>query len=115
MDALGSEFKMHSFEIFCECLTREQSKLTQLDALSGSNNKGLVAHTSKTKHKTQYKQKKDSSQAGESTSKPQHKTKYFPPSSKSSESSSKTRNKKSSETCILYGGRACRIQMLVGT
>ena len=59
MDALGSEFKMPSFEIFCEHLTREQSKLTQLDALSGSNNKALVAQNTKTKHKTRYKQKKN--------------------------------------------------------
>jgi hypothetical protein len=71
MDALGSEFKMPSFEILCECLTREQSKLTQLYAFSASNNKTLVAHTSKTKHKTRYKQKKDSTPASDFTSKPQ--------------------------------------------
>jgi hypothetical protein len=55
MDALGSEFNMSSFELFCERLTREQSKITQLDALSVSNNKAHVAHTSKPKHKTWYK------------------------------------------------------------
>ena len=55
MDALGSEFKMPSFEIFCERLTREQSKLTQLDVLSGSNNKARVVHTSKSKQNTWYK------------------------------------------------------------
>jgi hypothetical protein len=55
MDALGSDFKMPSFELFCERLAKEKSKLTQLDVLSSSNNKVLVAHTCKTKHKNQYK------------------------------------------------------------
>jgi hypothetical protein len=41
---------------------------------------------------------------GESTSKPQHKTKPFPPSSNSGESSSKTRKKKSNATCTFCGG-----------
>jgi hypothetical protein len=104
MDALGSEFKMPSFELFCERLTREQSKLTQLDALSGSNNKALVAHNTKTKHKTRYKKKKDFAPAGEFTSKPQQKTKPFPPYSKSGESSSKTKKKKSNDTCSFCGG-----------
>jgi hypothetical protein len=64
MDALGSEFKVPSFEIFCEHLTREKSNyITQLDSLFGSNNKVLMAYTSKTK------KKKYSSQDGESTSK----------------------------------------------
>jgi hypothetical protein len=47
MDAQGDEFKMPSFEIFCECLTREQSKLMQLDSLSNSNNQDLFYHTPK--------------------------------------------------------------------
>lgn len=70
MDALGSEFKMPSFELFCERLTKETSKLMQLDALSGSKNQVLVAHTSKGKHQNRYKQKKDFAQVGESASKP---------------------------------------------
>jgi hypothetical protein len=52
MDALESEFKMSSFDIFYERLTREQYNLMQLDALSSSKNQDLVAHTSKHKHKT---------------------------------------------------------------
>jgi hypothetical protein len=71
MDALGSDFNMPSFEVLCERITREQSKLTQLDALSGSNNKALVAKNTKTKHKTRYKQKKDFAPIGEFTSKSQ--------------------------------------------
>ena len=102
MDALGSELKIPSFDILCERLTREQSNLTQLYVFSSSNNKSLVAHTSKTKHKTGYKQKKDSAPASEFTSKPQQKTKPFSPSSKSGESSSKI-NMNSSVTCIFYG------------
>jgi hypothetical protein len=70
MDALGSEFNIPSFELSCERLTRKKSKITQLDALSSSNNKALMAHTSKTKQKTLYKKKKYFSQVGESTSKP---------------------------------------------
>jgi hypothetical protein len=99
MDALGSEYKIPSFELFCERLTREQSNLTQLDALSSSNNKDLVAHTSKTKHKTRYKRNKYSTPTGDSTSKPQQKTKPFPASSKSGESSSKTKKKNPNDTC----------------
>jgi hypothetical protein len=59
MDALGDEFKMPSFEIFCDRLTREQSKLMQLDSLSNSKNQALLAHTSKGKKKGSYKKKKD--------------------------------------------------------
>lgn len=73
----------------------------QLDALFGSKNQALMAHTSKGKHKTPYKQKKGLAQAGESAFKPQQKTKCFPPSSKSRESSSKT--KKSSEIYSFCG------------
>jgi hypothetical protein len=65
MDALGSDFKVPSFELFCERLTREKSNyLTQLDSLFGSNNKALMAYSSKTK------QKKYFAQARESNSKP---------------------------------------------
>lgn len=46
MDALGHDFKMSSFDKFCERLTREQSKLQQLDALPSSSNEDLVAHIS---------------------------------------------------------------------
>lgn len=60
MDALGDDFKMPTFEKFCECLTREQSKLRQLDALSSSSNQALVAHTAKGKSKAQFKERKDS-------------------------------------------------------
>jgi hypothetical protein len=52
MDALGSDFKIPSFELFCERLTGEQYKLMQLDSLSASKNQSFVAHTSKGKHKT---------------------------------------------------------------
>jgi hypothetical protein len=47
MDALGDEFKIPYFNILCEHLTREKSKLVQLDSLSGSKNQSLMAHTSK--------------------------------------------------------------------
>jgi hypothetical protein len=70
MDALGCEFKVTSFDLFCERLTREKfNYITQLDSLFSSNNKALMAYTSKTK------KKKYSAQAGESTSKPQQKNK----------------------------------------
>jgi hypothetical protein len=95
---------MPSFDLFCERLTTEQSKLLQLDALFGSKNQYLVAHTYKSKHKTRYKQNKGSAQVGESTSKPQQKSKSFSPSSNSGDSSSKTRKKKSSETYNFCGG-----------
>jgi len=52
MDALGSEFKIPSFEIFYERLTREHSKIMQLDSLASSKNQALMVHTSKGKHKT---------------------------------------------------------------
>jgi hypothetical protein len=55
MNALGDDFEMPSFDIFCERLTKEQSKLMQLDALSGSKNHAVVVYTSKCKHKTLYK------------------------------------------------------------
>jgi len=58
MYVLVDKFKMPSLEFFCECLTREQSKLMQLDALSNSKNQALVAHSSKGKHKAPYKKKK---------------------------------------------------------
>lgn len=48
-DALGDKFQMPSFEIFCDCLIREQSKLKQLDVLSSSSNQAFVAHNSKGK------------------------------------------------------------------
>jgi hypothetical protein len=47
MDALGNEFKIPYFNILCEHLTREKSKLVQLDYISGSTNQSLMAHTSK--------------------------------------------------------------------
>ena len=46
MDALGTRFTMSSFEVFCDCLTREKSKLSQLDSLTGSQTYALVARTS---------------------------------------------------------------------
>ena len=42
---------MPTFEILCECLTREKSKLMYLDALSIPMNHVLVQHTSEGKHK----------------------------------------------------------------
>ena len=63
-----------------------------------------MAHTSKSKNKAQFKERKDSSQAGETPCKPLQKTKSSPPPSKSSESSFKTRRKKKSgETCGFCG------------
>jgi hypothetical protein len=56
---------------FVICLTREQSKLQQLDALSSSTNQSLLAHTSKGKKKDSYKKKKYYAQGGETPSKPQ--------------------------------------------
>ena len=100
MDALGSEFKVRSFELFCERLTREKSNyITQLDSLFGSNNKAFMAYTSKTKKKKYY------AQAGESASKPQHKNKKSFPPSNSSDFSSKKRKKKPSDICSL----CCRL------
>ena len=57
-----------------------------------------MAQTSKVKHKTQYKKNKYSTQASESTSKPQCKTKAFAPSFKPNGSSSKKINKKPYKT-----------------
>ena len=51
MDAFEDEFKIPYFEDFCDQLTREHSNLMQVDALSHSKNKSLVAHFSKGKHK----------------------------------------------------------------
>ena len=63
-----------------------------------------MAHTSKGKNKAQFKERKDSSQAGETPSKPLQKTKSYPPPSKSGESSFKTRRKKKSrKTCGFCG------------
>jgi hypothetical protein len=52
MDALGSDFKIPSFDLFCERLTGEQYKLMQLDYLYASKNQYFVAHGSKGKQKT---------------------------------------------------------------
>ena len=43
MDALGARHVMPSFETFCAQLTREQSKLTQMDSLIGSQSQALIA------------------------------------------------------------------------
>ena len=42
-DALGAQHVMPSFETFCDRLTREQSKLTQMDSLIGSPSQALLA------------------------------------------------------------------------
>ena len=35
MDALGPRFTMPTFEVFCDHVTRDKTKLTQLDSLIG--------------------------------------------------------------------------------
>ena len=46
MDALDPRFTMPNFEVFCDHLTREQAKLTQLDSLTGLKTQALIAQTS---------------------------------------------------------------------
>ena len=67
MDALGDQFKLPTFEVFCERLVREKSKLQQLDALSSSQ--AIAAHTSKGKTKSHPQKKKDSDKGSEPPSK----------------------------------------------
>ena len=43
MDALGNRHQMPSFEIFCDRLTHKQSKITQMDSLTGSQSQALLA------------------------------------------------------------------------
>lgn len=101
MDALDDNFKMPTFELFYECLTREQSKLQQLDALSSSQ--ALVAHSSKGKSKARFQKKNNSAQDSDPPTKPQQKPKSSQPTSKSNRSSSKTWKKRSNETCSFCG------------
>ena len=42
MDALGNRHQMPSFEIIYDRLNREQSKITQMDSLSGSQSQALL-------------------------------------------------------------------------
>lgn len=110
MDGLGTRFNMPTFDVFCERLSREQSHLSQLDQLSGSKNKALVAQSSKEKEKQKQKLKPKKNSAGsESSSKPPPKSDFKPPfppkqgkSSQSGEPSSKTK-KKSGDTCSFCG------------
>ena len=69
MDALGPRFTMPTFEVFCDRLTREQAKLTQLDSLTGLKTQALVAQTSTEKWKKKPKHKTNSV-GSESSSKP---------------------------------------------
>ena len=69
MDALSEQFKLPYFEVFCERLIREQSKLQQLDSLSSSQ--ALVAHISKGKIKSRPQKKKDFDKGSEPPSKSQ--------------------------------------------
>lgn len=93
-DALGDKFQMPSFEIFCDRLIQEQTKLKQLDVLSSSSNQALVAHNSKDKHKARFQPKKNYAQACESPSKTKQNNKSSPPVSKNEESSSNTNKKR---------------------
>ena len=68
MDELGDDFKMPTFELFCERLTRKQSKIQQL-AVALSSSETLVAHNLKGKPKAHSQKKKNSTQASESPSK----------------------------------------------
>ena len=101
MDALSEQFKFPSFEVFCEHLIREQSKLEQLNSLSSSL--GLVAHTPKGKTKSRPQKKKDSDKGSEPPSKPQQKSKPSQHTTKSKRSSSKTGKKRSNESCSFCG------------
>jgi len=64
MDALGDRHRMPSFEIFCDRLTREQSKLNQMDSLLGSSSHALL-----TKNTQEQKPKQISDSSGSSSSK----------------------------------------------
>ena len=86
---------MPTFEAFCDRLTREQLNLTQLDTMTGSKMKALVARTSTRKSKQKPKHNPNSA-GSESSSKPPPKSNARTPSqkgntSKSGESSSKTK------------------------
>src|SRR5271156_4822970 len=108
MDSLGARHTMPSFETFCDRLTREQAKIQQMDA-SGTSSQALVAQSSQGKPKQKGKPKKDSI-GNESSSKLAQKNDSKPPanpskgksSSKSTESTFKTK-KKSVETCNFCG------------
>ncbi|KAH9292456.1 hypothetical protein KI387_042361 [Taxus chinensis] len=58
MDALDTQFKMPSFEQFCERLSREQAKLISLDVMPTSNH-ALVASSPKKNWKNKPKQSYD--------------------------------------------------------
>ena len=78
MDALGDRHKMPSFEIFCDQLTHEQSKITQMDSPIGLQSQALLAKDT---------QEKNPKQIFDSSS--QHST---------SQSSSSKKEKKKTET-----------------
>jgi len=99
MDALGDRFRMPTFETFCERLTREQSKIQQVDA-SGSS-QALVAQNFKGKSKKKDKKKDTSKSDSKPPATPTNPSKGKD-SSKSGESTSKAK-KKSSETCSFCG------------
>ena len=61
MDALGTRHVMPSFETFCDRLTREQSKLSQMDSLTGSQSQALLAKSSQDTQKPKPKKIFDSS------------------------------------------------------
>ena len=100
MDALGDQCNLPSFEVFCEHLIREQSKLQQLDALSSSQ--ALVAQSSKGKGQSD-PQKKDFDKVREPPSHPQQKSKSSPQTSRFEMSSTKTGKKRSNESCSFCG------------
>ena len=106
MDALGPKFTMPTFKVFCDHLTREQAKHRKLDSLIGLKTQESVAQTSTKKSKKKPKHKTNST-GSESSSKPTLKLDAKKQSlkgktSKSSESSSKTK-KYTSDPCSFCG------------
>jgi hypothetical protein len=76
MDALGDRHRMPSFEIFCNRLTREQSKITQMDSLSSSQSQALL---SKVTQEQKLKQLSDPSSTSSSSSNKKEKKKTATP------------------------------------
>ena len=115
MDALGPRFTMPTFEVFYDHLTREQTKLTQLDSLTELKTQELVAQTSKEKSKKKPKHKTDSV-GSESSSQPTpksnaQKSTLKGKSSKFGESSSKTK-RFTSDPCSFCGKEVLGIRCL---
>ena len=102
MDALGDRFRMPTFETFCDRLTREQAKIQQVDATSGSS-QALVAQNSKGKSKKKGKVKKDTSKFNPNPlTPPIENPSKAKDSSKLGDSTSKVK-RKSRENCNICG------------